>query len=84
MSDFVHIPDERRYNYFIKNKRNPESYQAILLCFTVLKLYEKCILTFINRENTVKVNPMQGGFQKHFSINDILSTPRKYIFHKRK
>ena len=35
------------------------------MCSTILKLYEKVVLTFIHVDGDIRPNAKQGGFQKH-------------------
>lgn len=57
-----------------KDKKNPNSYRAISLCSTILKLYEKTLLYFTDKgdSNKICVNQMQGGFQKN--MNCLMTT----------
>ena len=50
-----------------KRKDDPASYRAITLCSSLLKLYERILLSRINVESAIKFSPLQGGFQKGFS-----------------
>ena len=50
-----------------KNRRDPNSYRAITLCSTILKLYEKILLQKIYDIDRINVNGLQGGFQKGLS-----------------
>ena len=50
-----------------KDKRNPNSYRAISLCSTVLKVYEKIILQKIHELDKIKFHGLQGGFQNNLN-----------------
>ncbi|XP_053376652.1 uncharacterized protein LOC128547637 [Mercenaria mercenaria] len=65
MARLAHIPVELKrgiittmYKGGSKKKSDPNSYRAISLCSTILKLYEKVLLNFIESDNPVKLNPL--------------------------
>jgi hypothetical protein len=64
-----------------KKKNDPNSYRAISLCSTILKLYEKVILLLVEQDGKLKFNPSQGGFQKHVSCTMTSFMLRECIFY---
>ncbi len=84
MYTYMQIPTELKrgiistlYKGGNKRKCDPNSYRAISLCSTILKLYEKCILNIIDRDAAISVNDLQGGFQKNISC-----TMTSFILHE--
>jgi hypothetical protein len=74
MIDISHIPTDLKRGIIItlfkggnKCKSDPNSYRAISLCSTILKLFEKVLLQHIKTNSNFSVNPLQGGFQKNVS-----------------
>ena len=74
MSSLSHIPVDMKkgiistlYKGNNKNKMDPNSYRAISLCSTILKLYEKVLLKFLEQSSTLKFNTLQGGFQRNIN-----------------
>ena len=74
MAKFAHCPIEMKrgiittlYKVGNKDKSDPNSYRAISLCSTILKLYDKVIIRHVNFDNTL--SPLQGGFQKNLSCS---------------
>lgn len=47
-----------------KKRTDPNSYRAITLSSSILKLYESVILCRLKQEMNLKIHPLQGGFQK--------------------
>jgi hypothetical protein len=79
MSSFAYIPTDLKRGIIItmfkggnKCKSDPNSYRAISLCSTILKLFEKILLLYIESEQLITVNALQGGFQKN--VNCVMTS----------
>ena len=71
MLQLCHIPKSMKRGTIItlhkggnKNKADPNSYRAITLLPTILKLYESVLLNMSENRIREKLNRQQGGFQK--------------------
>jgi hypothetical protein len=74
MLRYSHIPKKLKCGNIItlykggrKRKDDPGSYRAISLTSSILKLYERVLISRINAETNISFCPLQGGFQKGFS-----------------
>lgn len=52
-----------------KRKDDPNSYRAITLTSSVLKLFERILYSRLSTSLEKKLNPLQGGFQRHMGCN---------------
>ena len=52
-----------------KRKDDPNSYRAITLTSSVLKLFERILYSRLSTSMEKKLNPLQGGFQRHIGCN---------------
>ena len=52
-----------------KRKDDPNSYRAITLTSSVLKLFERILYSRLSTSMEKKLNPLQGGFQRHMGCN---------------
>ena len=79
ITDSSHIPSEMKRGIIVplfkggnKKKSDPNSYRAISLCSTILKLYEKTLIHAQKDNPLFKPNPLQGGFQEH--VNCVMTS----------
>ena len=48
-----------------KIRNDPNNYRAITLSSVLIRLYEAVLLHKLNIDNTIVINPLQDGVQKH-------------------
>ena len=71
MLRFGHVPNAMKKGIIFtifkggsKNRKDPNSYRAITLTSTLLKLFERIILNRLDDCNCLIEHPLQGGFRK--------------------
>jgi hypothetical protein len=65
----------------LKTKKDPDSYRAISLCSSILKLYEQVISHIVDSNSAMlSINQLQGDFQKNMSCTMTSFLVRKSIY----
>ncbi len=64
-----------------KRKDDPDSYRAITLTSSLLKLLERVLYDRFNSEATSRISAQQGGFQKGLGVNMTSSLLRETVFY---
>ena len=62
-----------------KRKDDPNSYRAITLTSSVLKLFERILYSRLFTSIEEKLNPLQGGFQRHMGCTCNMTS---YLLHE--